>query len=89
VNRVMIFLLSSYFGLGAFFSAVVAPSLFRSLERAVAGGIVEQIFPFYFGIGLGAVGISLLIALTSRMSNLLIALLGANFLVRERIHRLS
>jgi len=77
----MIFLLSSYFGLGAFFSVVVAPTLFRSLERAVAGSIVEKIFPFYFGLGLGAVAVSLLIALTSRMSRLLITLLSANLLV--------
>jgi len=81
VNRILIFLLSAYFGLGVFFSAVVAPVLFRSLERPVAGGIVEQIFPFYFGAGLGAAGVSLLIALTSKMSRLLITLIAANLLV--------
>ena len=77
----MIFLLSFYFGLGSFFSYIVAPELFRSLERGVAGGIVEKVFPLYFGVGLGTVGISLLIGITSKMSRFLLLLLAINFLV--------
>ncbi len=77
----MIFLLSFYFGLGAFFSYIVAPQLFKSLEKSVAGGIVEKVFPLYFGIGLGAVGISLLIGVTSKMSKFLLSLLAVNFLI--------
>ncbi|WP_121013053.1 DUF4149 domain-containing protein [Hydrogenivirga caldilitoris] len=81
MNRIMIFMLSFYFGLGAFFSYIVAPELFRSLERSVAGGIVEKVFPIYFGIGLGAVGLSLLIGLASKMDRFLIALLAVNLIV--------
>ena len=81
MNRVMIFLLSFYFGLGAFFSYIVAPQLFKSLERATAGGIVGKIFPLYFGIGLGAVGISLLIGFTSKMSRFLLFLLLVNLVI--------
>ncbi len=77
----MIFLLSFYFGLGAFFSYIVAPELFRSLEKGAAGGIVEKIFPLYFAAGLGAVGISFLIGITSRMSRFLLTLLGTNLIV--------
>ena len=77
----MIFLLSFYFGLGSFFSFIVAPELFKSLERSVAGGIVEKVFPLYFGVGLGAVGISLLIGITSKMRKFLLTLLAINFLV--------
>ena len=77
----MIFLLSFYFGLGSFFSFIVAPELFRTLERSVAGDIVERIFPLYFGVGLGAVGVSLLIGLTSRMKRFLLTLLAVNLLV--------
>ncbi len=77
----MIFLLSFYFGLGSFFSYIVAPQLFKSLERSVAGGIVEKVFPLYFGIGLGAVGISLLIGITSKMSRFLLLLLFVNLLI--------
>ncbi len=77
----MVFLLSFYFGLGSFFSYIVAPQLFKSLERSVAGGIVEKIFPLYFGIGLATVGISLLIGITSRMSRFLLFLLAVNLLI--------
>ncbi len=77
----MIFLLSFYFGLGSFFSFIVAPELFKTLERSVAGDIVERIFPLYFGVGLGAVGISLLIGLTSKMKRFLLTLLAVNLLV--------
>ncbi len=77
----MIFLLSFYFGLGTFFSFIVAPELFRTLERSAAGDIVEKVFPLYFGVGLGAVGISLLIGITSRMSRFLLTLLATNLIV--------
>ncbi len=77
----MIFLLSFYFGLGSFFSFIVAPELFKTLERSVAGDIVERIFPIYFGVGLGAVGISLLIGITSKMKRFLLTLLAVNLLV--------
>jgi len=59
----MIFLLSFYFGLGAFFSFAVTPVLFKVLERSAAGAVVERIFPLYFGIGLGSVGAVFLMAL--------------------------
>ncbi len=97
MNRVLIFLLSSYFGLGLFFSVVTAPTLFKTLERTVAGSVVEKIFPFYFGAGLGAVVLSLLIAISSRMSKLLILLLTANtavlltlqFYIVPKVHNLK
>ncbi len=81
MNRVMLFLLSFYFGLGTFFSFIVAPFLFETLDRNLAGMVVERVFPFYFGIGLGAVGISLLIGITSRMKKFLLTLLAVNFIV--------
>ena len=77
----MIFLLSFYFGLGTFFSFIVAPELFRTLERSAAGDIVEKVFPLYFGAGLGTVGISLLIGITSKMSRFLLTLLIVNLIV--------
>ena len=97
MSGVIIFLLSFYFGVGSFFSFVVAPELFRSLEREVAGSVVEKVFPLYFGIGLGAVGISLLLALSSKMSRFLLLLLGLNlillgileFYVLPQIHELK
>jgi hypothetical protein len=77
----MLFLLSFYFGLGTFFSFVVAPTLFKVLERQQAGAVVEKVFPIYFGIGLGAVGVSLLLGITSKMSKFLNLLLLINLAV--------
>ena len=77
----MLFLLSFYFGLGSFFSFVVAPELFKNLDRTTAGGIVEKVFPLYFGVGIGAVGVSLLIGITSKMSRFLLLLIGINLLL--------
>ena len=81
MDRIMIFLLSFYFGAGSFFSFLVAPELFKQLEKQVAGGIVDDLFPIYFGIGVGAVGASLLMGITSKMRRFLIALLLVNFLI--------
>ncbi len=81
MKRIMIFLLSFYFGLGTFFSFIVAPTLFKTLERTTAGAVVERVFPLYFGIGLGSVGVVLLMALSSRLGKFLIALLAVNLAV--------
>ncbi len=79
--RIMIFLLSFYFGLGTFFSFAVAPVLFKVLERTTAGAVVERIFPLYFGIGLGSVGAVFLMALSLRLSKFLLSLLAVNLLL--------
>lgn len=77
----MIFLLSLYFGLGGFFSFYMAPLLFKTLERSIAGSVVEKVFPVYFGIGIAAVGVSLLLALSSRMPRFLDTLLIVNLII--------
>ncbi|MEJ5338665.1 MAG: DUF4149 domain-containing protein [Aquificaceae bacterium] len=50
--KFLLFLNSSYLGLGSFFSFFVAPTLFRVLQKEQAGAVVERVFPVYFGIGL-------------------------------------
>ena len=60
-EKISLFLLSVFFGLGAFFSFYVAPTLFRVLERNQAGAVVEKVFPVYFGLGLILVALALLI----------------------------
>ncbi len=37
--------------MGLFFSFYVAPTLFKVLEKADAGKVVEKVFPVYFGVG--------------------------------------
>lgn len=46
------FLLSAYFGISLYFSFVIAPILFKMLDKKEAGLIVSKIFPSYFWIGL-------------------------------------
>jgi len=77
----MIFLLSLYFGLGGFFSFYMAPLLFKTLEKSLAGSVVEKVFPVYFGVGLAAVGTSLLLALSSKMPKFLDTLLIVNLII--------
>ena len=81
MKRIIIFILSFYFGLGSFFSYIVAPILFNTLGKSTAGNVVEKIFPLYFGIGLGAVFISTLMSVTSKMSAFLNLLLTVNLIV--------
>ena len=57
-EKVSLFLLSIFLGLGSFFSFYIAPTLFRVLEKEQAGAVVEKIFPVYFGLGLILVGLS-------------------------------
>lgn len=52
VQKVVVFLLSAYFGLSLYFSFGVAPILFSVLDKKQAGLIVSKIFPSYFWIGL-------------------------------------
>jgi len=58
-EKFVLFLLSGFWGLGSFFSFYVAPTLFRVLERQLAGAVVEKIFPVYFGIGIFILLVSL------------------------------
>ncbi len=51
MSKFLFFLNSFYLGMGVFFSIYVAPTLFKVLEKAEAGKVVEKVFPVYFGIG--------------------------------------
>lgn len=52
MEKLLLFINSLYLGMGAFFSFYVAPVLFRVLEKAQAGKVVEKVFPVYFALGL-------------------------------------
>ena len=60
-EKLALFLISVFFGLGAFFSFYVAPILFKVLEKSQAGAVVERVFPIYFGLGLILVAIAVLV----------------------------
>ncbi len=77
--KFLLFLNAFYLGLASFFSFYVAPTLFRVLEKELAGKVVERVFPVYFGIGLLIAFLSFL--MTLRLSKLLAFLFLVNLLV--------
>jgi hypothetical protein len=52
MNNIVLFMISTWFGVSLFFSFDVAPTLFDTLSAMLAGDVVAKIFPMYFGIGL-------------------------------------
>ena len=52
MNNIVLFMISTWFGVSLFFSFDVAPTLFDTLSAMLAGDVVAKIFPVYFGIGL-------------------------------------
>jgi len=52
MSNLVLFMISTWFGVSLFFSFDVAPSLFDALSTMLAGEVVARIFPIYFGIGL-------------------------------------
>jgi len=52
MNNIVLFMISTWFGVSLFFSFDVAPTLFDTLSTLLAGDVVAKIFPMYFGIGL-------------------------------------
>jgi len=52
MNNIVLFMISTWFGVSLFFSFDVATTLFDTLSTMLAGEVVAKIFPIYFGIGL-------------------------------------
>jgi len=52
MSNLVLFMISTWFGVSLFFSFDVAPTLFDTLSTMLAGDVVAKIFPIYFGIGL-------------------------------------
>jgi hypothetical protein len=52
MSNLVLFMISTWFGVSLFFSFDVAPTLFDTLSTMLAGDVVAKIFPMYFGIGL-------------------------------------
>jgi hypothetical protein len=52
MSNLVLFMISTWFGVSLFFSFDVATTLFDTLSTMLAGEVVAKIFPIYFGIGL-------------------------------------
>ncbi len=63
VERFTLTLLGFYLGFSTFFSFVVAPTLFGTLEKSLAGEVVSKIFPLYFGSATTLLGLSSILLL--------------------------
>lgn len=79
MEKLLLFINSLYLGMGAFFSFYVAPVLFRVLEKAQAGKVVEKVFPVYFALGLVASLLTLFLGF--RIGRLLFSLALINTLL--------
>ncbi|HID79996.1 MAG TPA: DUF4149 domain-containing protein [Aquifex aeolicus] len=75
VNRFIIALLGFYLGYATFFSFAVAPVLFSVLPKSVAGEVVAQIFPLYFGAGISILGVSSILVLREGLKKIALLLL--------------
>jgi len=97
--------LSLWVGSIVFFSAVVAPGIFATLDRPVAGKLLAQLFPTYYRAGAlcGAVALAVLLllflfdsgsrALRFLQLGLVLIMLGgtlyAGWMLEPRIHELG
>lgn len=75
--KLLIFLNAFYLGLGSFFSFFIAPTLFKVLQKEMAGAVVERVFPVYFSIGLVILLISSVISFQISRLVFLLSLVNA------------
>jgi hypothetical protein len=81
-EKLALALISFYLGMQALFSFLIAPILFSTVERSQAAMVVEKFFPFYFAIGIVAVGVSLfLLWWKNKVSKFILSMLGLTFLL--------
>ncbi|WP_448583713.1 DUF4149 domain-containing protein [Thermocrinis sp.] len=79
MSKFLFFLNSFYLGMGVFFSIYVAPTLFKVLEKAEAGKVVEKVFPVYFGISFLVMLFSLVVGW--KVSKIFFTVSSVNFLL--------
>ena len=61
IEQISIYLLSMILGIMLFFSFVIAPVVFKTLNEENARKFIRKIFPFYYNVNLGLSFIILLI----------------------------
>ena len=66
------FLNSSLIGILIFFSVVLSPLIFRTLEKQQSSKLIRKIFPILFSTGLFLSIITLLISITYNLENIII-----------------
>ncbi len=61
IEQISIYLIAMIFGIMLFFSFVIAPVVFTTLDEENARKFIRRIFPFYYNVNLG---ISLIVLIT-------------------------
>jgi len=74
-QKIVLSFTSATFAIGAFFSFLVAPLLFKTLLKELVGKVVEKVFPFYFALCLGLDALSLLAVFKANVGFILILIL--------------
>lgn len=74
-QKIVLSFMTATFAIGAFFSFVVAPILFKTLPKEQAGKVVEKVFPIYFGLCLALDALSLLAVFKANVGFILILIL--------------
>ncbi|RTZ60084.1 MAG: DUF4149 domain-containing protein [Gammaproteobacteria bacterium] len=74
-QKIVLSFTTATFSIGAFFSFVVAPTLFKTLGKEQAGKIVEKTLPLYFALCLGLDALSLLAVFKANVGFILILIL--------------
>jgi len=74
-QKIVLSFTTATFSIGAFFSFVVAPILFKTLGKEQAGKIVEKTLPLYFALCLGLDALSLLAVFKANVGFILILIL--------------
>jgi hypothetical protein len=74
-QKIVLSFTTATFSIGAFFSFLVAPTLFKTLGKEQAGKVVERIFPLYFALCMGLDALSLLAVFKANVGFLLILIL--------------
>ena len=72
IEQISVYLTSMILGIMLFFSFVIAPVVFTTLDENNAQKIIRRIFPFYYNVNLG---ISFIVLITF----LLLSKIGADF----------
>jgi hypothetical protein len=74
-QKIVLAFTTATFSIGAFFSFVIAPILFKTLGKESAGKVVERVLPIYFALCLGLDALSLLAVFKANVGFILILIL--------------
>ena len=82
IEQIIIYLISIILGIMLFFSFVIAPVVFTTLNEENARKFIRRIFPFYYNVNLG---ISLIVLLLFSSRNLFINGISIKFETANKI----